>query len=434
MTEKTLLQVFQEAYQNTDLTPLIHPKQLEKFGVEYGREALEEVEQLVEDNATRDAKIIFSGHRGCGKSTLLAEFGRKVSDRYFVVFFSISDTIEMSDVDHTNILFAIGVNLMLKAEQEEIKISEATRKAFNHWFARRTRIETEMPAQAEISAGFNLFNIISGKLKTEASVRDEIKREFERNISDLVGQLNIIAATLQDASQKEVLVIIDDLDKLDLGVVRGIFQEHIKALFLPGFSIVFTVPVSCLRDIALLTTLKTEADDQMVNMPVSKLFAKGERRNSDAQPRKAAIETLCEVLHKRVPVEILETDVARQMVIQSGGVLRELIRISNRCCRICSRKLRRNPEQTNLKIDQAILDEAIQDLRLEFETTLGKADFSILQTTYEKFLPEDPKEQAFLDLLHGLHVLEYRNSEVWYDVHPIVTDLLQRKGLIHGDG
>ncbi len=84
------------------------------------------------------------------------------------------------------------------------------------------------------------------------------------------------------------------------------------------------------------------------------------------------------------------------MVLQSGGVLRELIRISNRCCRICSRKLRRNPEQTDIKIDQAVLDEAIKDLRLEFEATLGKADFNILQTTYEKFIPEDPKEQAFL--------------------------------------
>jgi energy-coupling factor transporter ATP-binding protein EcfA2 len=434
MADKSLLQIFQKAYQNTDLTPLIRPEQLEKFWVEYGREALEEVEQLVEDSAARDAKIIFSGHRGCGKSTLLAEFGRNVSDRYFVAFFSISDTIEMSDVDHINILFAIGVNLMLQAEQEEIKISEATRKSFYQWFAKRTRIETETPMQAEISAGFNLFNIISGKLKTEASVRDEIKREFERNVSELVAKLNEIAAVLQAASDKEVLVIIDDLDKLDLGVVRRIFQDHIKALFQPGFSIVFTVPVSCLRDIPLLMTLRTEADDQMVNMPVSKLFAIGERRNPDAQPRKDAIETLCEVLHKRIPSEILEPDVAKEMVLQSGGVLRELIRISNRCCRICSRKLRRNPEQTDIKIDQAVLDEAIKDLRLEFEATLGKADFNILQTTYEKFIPEDPKDQAFLDLLHGLHVLEYRNSEVWYDVHPIVTDLLQRRGFIYGNG
>jgi hypothetical protein len=33
-------------------------------------------------------------------------------------------------------------------------------------------------------------------------------------------------------------------------------------------------------------------------------------------------------------------------------------------------------------------------------------------------------------LLHGLHVLEYRNDQVWYDLHPIVIDLLKLKELI----
>ena len=172
------------------------------------------------------------------------------------------------------------------------------------------------------------------KLRTEASIRNELKQEFERNISELVAKLNEISAAIQGTTKKEVLVIIDDLDKLDLAVVRSIFQEHIKALFLPGFSIIYTIPISSLRDISLSATLRTEADDQ-------------------------------------------------------------------------------------------------KDLRLDFETTLGKADYTIFKETYEKFLPEDPKEQAFLDLLHGLDILEYRNSEVWYDVHPIVMDLLQRKGLIN---
>jgi DNA replication protein DnaC len=67
--------------------------------VEYGRSALEALVQLVEDHAAQEAKIIFSGHRGCGKSTLLAKFGREARGRYFVTFFSISDLIEMSDVN-----------------------------------------------------------------------------------------------------------------------------------------------------------------------------------------------------------------------------------------------------------------------------------------------------------------------------------------------
>lgn len=426
------LKTFQRAYQNTDLTPLLETEQLRQFGVEYGVEPLEELVQLLEDNASQAAKIVFSGHRGCGKSTLLAELGRQLSDRYFVSVFSISDTIEMSDVNHVNILFAIAVNLMLEAEREQIKISSAIKDSFYKWFAKRTRTEIEVPVNAEVSVGFSLFKLITGKLKTEASVRNEIKQEFERNITDLVAKLNEIAAVVQSASQKKVLVIIDDLDKLDLSVVKPIFQDQIKALFLPGFNIVYTIPISSLRNTSLRASLQTESDDQIVVMPVAKLLGRDDRRSSNPNYRESAIATLCEVLSKRLPPEILPNAIAREIVLASGGVLRELIRISNRCCRLCLRELRRYPNRDDLQISTTVLEQALNDLRLDFEITLGKADYDILSTTYVHFLPDDPKDQAFLDLLHGLHILEYRNSAVWYDVHPIVTDLLQRKGLIHG--
>jgi nucleoside-triphosphatase THEP1 len=433
MANAPLLPIFQKAYQNTDLTPLTQPEQLETLWVEYGRSALEALVQLVEDHAAQEAKIIFSGHRGCGKSTLLAKFGREARGRYFVTFFSISDLIEMSDVNHINILFAIAVNLMLEAESQQIKIPQGIRDSLYRWFAKRTRIETETPVSAEVSIGFDLFKLISGKLKTEATIRDEIKQEFERNVSDLVAKLNEIAATIQAACQKSILVIIDDLDKLDLAFVRTIFADHIKTLFLPGFSIVYTIPIAALRENPLNAVFTTEADDQILVMPVDKLFAKAERRKPDGICQTQAVETLCQVLYRRIPAEILEPHIATQMVLQSGGVLRELVRICNRCCRICLREIRRHPERTDFKIDEIVLTEALKDLRLDFETTLGKADYAILQTTYQTFLPEDPKVEPFLDLLHGLQVLEYRNDEVWYDVHPIVADLLRRKGLIDAD-
>ena len=87
-----------------ELLPLRSDKELQRFAVEYGTEIIEELEQLVEDSPWEDGKIILAGHRGCGKSTLLYEFKRKLDDRYFVVFFSISDMIEMSDVNHVIIL------------------------------------------------------------------------------------------------------------------------------------------------------------------------------------------------------------------------------------------------------------------------------------------------------------------------------------------
>lgn len=426
-----LLSTFQEAYRNLELLPLLEQKDLDRFRVDYGNEIIEELEQLVEDSPSGDGKIIFTGHRGSGKSTLLAEFSRRCVDKYFVVFFSISDTIEMSDVNHINILFAIAVNLMTEAEKHQVQIRESTKKALYKWFATKTKIEEEK-IEAETSVGFDLFKIISGKLKADAVVRQEIKQEFERKISELVARINEIAASIYVASKKEILVIIDDLDKLELGRVNDIYRDNIKALCQPNFRVIYTVPIAVLRDKFLRPLIETETNDQIVTMPVIKLFKKGENRLPNAVPLVEATDILCQILTKRISSQLLETQTAEQIVIMSGGLLRELIRIANECCRICLRLVRREPNRTNLKINQEILEQAVNNIRNDFAMNLGKVDYGILQEVYHQFAPNDPRQTEFLDLLHGLSVLEYSasNERIWYDVHPIVVELLKEQGLI----
>ncbi len=427
----TRLEEFQRAYVNLDLLPLQGQKELEKFRVTYGEDVLAELEQLIEDDDSRDRKTIFAGHRGCGKSTLLSEFGRRCEKgNYFVVLFSIANTIEMSDVNHINILFAIAVSLMAKAEVESVKISPSLRQSLLDWFAAKTQTVTT-GAKVEGETKFS-FPLIQNKLKAEASVRNELKREFERNVSDLVAKINIIAAAIENATGKQVLVIIDDLDKLDLATVREVYREHIKALFLPGFRIIYTTPIASLRDGPLRATMISETDDQIVEMKVAKLFKKVESRADTPEPIAENRQKLCDVLDKRIGPQLMEPEIAEAIVLKSGGVLRELIRLANKCCRICLRQVRRAEDPAAVVINQAVFDQAVQDMRLDFEAPLGKADYEILQATYKSFEPEDPKVQAFLDLLHGLHILEYRNGQIWYDLHPVVTDLLVLKEMIDG--
>ncbi len=424
-----LLESFREAYRNLDLLPLVDQKELDKFKVDYASNVIEELDQLVEDSPSGDAKIIFTGHRGCGKSTLLAEFSWACEPKYFVVCFSISDTIEMSDVNHINILFAIAVNLMYEAEKNQVQIPKLTKDAFYKWFATKTRIEEEKLSQ-ETSAGFDLFKIVRGKLKVDAAIRNEIKQEFERKITDLVARINEIAAVIQVATKKEILVIIDDLDKLELARVNEIYRDNLKALCQPNFRIIYTIPIAVLRDKFLRPLIETETNGQVVVMPVIKLFEKGESRKPSGVPRSEAMKILSEVLSKRISERLLDTQTAETIVLYSGGVLRELIRITNECCRICLRLVRRQPHQQSLTINNEVLEEAINNIRSDFATPLGKIDYQILQITYKEFQPEDPKQAEFLDLLHGLYVLEYRNRQNWYDIHPIVTDLLRDRGLI----
>jgi nucleoside-triphosphatase THEP1 len=424
---KDLLALFRQAYNNLEILPLLEQEDLDSFRVDYGRESIEELEDLVEFSPSRNGKIVFAGHRGCGKSTLLAEFSRRMRDRYFVVFFSISDMIEMSDVNHINILFAIAVRLMQEAEIRKVKIKESLKNSIYEWFATHTRIKTE-DVTKEGSFGFKFFELITGKLKAESKTRDEIKQEFSRNLSELVGKINEIATIIQLASGLEVLVIIDDLDKLDLVVAREVYHHNIKALFQPNFRIILTVPIAALREIPLVASIETESNDQIVNMAVSKLFHKGDRRQPNATPLTKPFETLHQVLLQRISPELIEPQATEQIILNSGGVLREVIRIANECCRICLRLIRQNPQNTDIKINEAILTEVFNKLRINFDSRLGKADYLTLETTYKDFKPEDPSGQRFLDLLHGLYILEYRNAELWYDVHPIVTKLIAKNG------
>ncbi|MGV0028046.1 hypothetical protein [Phormidesmis priestleyi] len=87
-------------------------------------------------------------------------------------------------------------------------------------------------------------------------------------------------------------------------------------------------------------------------------------------------------------------------------------------------------DRTDVKIDAEILALALRNLRNEFEVSLGSNRYQILLTTYENAKPDEVNDGEFLELLHGLYVLEYRNDSVWYDVHPIVVDLLRREKLI----
>ncbi|WP_218080812.1 P-loop NTPase fold protein [Anthocerotibacter panamensis] len=426
---QALLETFRLAYRNLELQPLVMPEALAKFRVEYGRGVLEALVQLVEDSPNNDGKIIFTGHRGCGKSTLLAEFANQCRSQFFVASFSISDTIEMSDINHINILFAIALNLMSEAERLKVNIPTEAKTALHMWFAKRTQTDIENLG-AEVNVGFDLFKIIAGKLKADATIRNEIKQEFERKVSDLVERVNEIAAILKAESKKEILVIIDDLDKLDLSVVNSIFRDNIKVLCQPNFRVIYTIPVAALRDKFLKPILDTETNDQTISMHVTKLFPKSKTHHPGSIPLESAVTTLCEVIKKRVPEELLDEGIVEKIAVYSGGVLRELIRIMNACCRICMRLIRCDPNLVELKINDEILEEALNDLRNDFALPLGKIDYDILQTTYKNLAPDDPKAPDFLELLHGLHVLEYRNRQIWYDVHPIVVELLRDRDLI----
>jgi hypothetical protein len=64
------------------------------------------------------------------------------------------------------------------------------------------------------------------------------------------------------------------------------------------------------------------------------------------------------VLSKRIDLELFEPEALQKAIIYSGGVLREVIRVVQQCCRICLRQLRSLSEDADvskLKISLEII-------------------------------------------------------------------------------
>ena len=424
-----LLATFRKAYRDLELFPLLTAAEIEAFRVNYGRETLARLEQAVDD-APPDGKIIFAGHRGCGKSTLLAEFSKQMMGQgYFVVFFSIANMVEMSAVDHINILYAIAVQLLSKDTERQVAIPEKTKTAILTWLT-TTRTETaSRDLKSELGVGGDALALITAKLKAESAFREEIKRTYERRISDLVKQVEETARQIREATKKEILVVIDDLDKLDLKLVEEIYQNNINALFQPNFRIVFTIPISVIRDIELRTILETTGSP-IQKMEVAKFFDRDGRHDPHAIPADKKVSVFLDVLKKRIPDELIEPETAKQIVLTSGGIIRELVRIARACCSQCLLLIRSEPDRSDIKINDEILQLALRELRNDFAASLGESRYTILATTYRHAEPTEITDPEFLILLHGLYILEYRNDDLWYDVHPIVVELLRRRKLI----
>lgn len=427
---RPLLETYREAYRNLDLFPLFTKEEIEKFRVEYGGDTLARLEQVLED-APVDGKVVFAGHRGCGKSTLLAQLAHKMrQNNHFVVFFSIADMIEMSAVDHVNILYAIAVRLLSAATKQRVEIPAKTKDTILNWLITTQSTVATQDLKSQLGVGGDILKLITAKLQSESTFREEIKRTYERRINELVQKIDEISRWIQKATQREVLVIIDDLDKLDWRLVEDIYKNNINALFQPHIRIVFTIPISVIRDIELRTILQTAAGSPIQQMEVAKFFTKANRHDPAAVPLEKKVNVFLEVLKRRLPENLLEPETAREIVLSSGGVVRELVRIARACCSQCLLQLRSDPDLTEIKINDEILALALRDIRNDFAASLGESRYQILVTTYERAEPVEITDPEFLVLLHGLYVLEYRNDDLWYDVHPVVVDLLRRRNLL----
>lgn len=411
MVDKKL---FEQAINNLDQRMGLNTKErLRDFYVP--RE--EEVLSILETNifsSKGPAKFLFTGHIGCGKTTELFKLLSELEEEYFTVYYSIGDILELTDIEFSDILVSMCIKLYEEAQDYGLKIDEDLIADIYNWFNETIEIIelVEDKRETSLAAQLKLFLLnLGSRIKIEASTREEVRRRLVRRIDELRQKIDLLIGGIQSKSgKKEIIVVIDDLDKPDLETIEKLFFGHSQTLTSPACKIIFTVPLS------LVYTKRFKQLERYferpISLPVTRISHKDGTKDVEAYNK------LKEIIGKRADLQLFGQEVLDELIRISGGVLRDLSEDIRDCCIRCL-------SSSKEKIDLEIVNKVRSGRRNNFLRQIEEKDYERLREISEK--KSSKRDAEFLELLHNMSVLEYMNDELWYDIHPVVKMLLEEE-------
>lgn len=120
---------------------------------------------------------------------------------------------------------------------------------------------------------------------------------------------------------------------------------------------------------------------------------------------------------QRLDESLIKKDALEEAIQASGGIFQQAQRLMERAClRGVSRKLQ------VLGVEE--IRSAASDLRNDLERTLASADYPILIEVARTL--HAPSDDTVRDLLHSLHLVEYKNQQRWCDINPLLEPVLKQ--------
>jgi hypothetical protein len=140
--------------------------------------------------------------------------------------------------------------------------------------------------------------------------------------------------------------------------------------------------------------------------------------NDDGQLRWApGHATMRAFVAHRMDLSLISEDALGLAIELGGGLFRQMQRLVQKACtKAVGRKM--------VALAKTEVQAAAADLRAELERGLAREDIGILHQVHAT--RQASSDEATLELLHFLHLFEYRNHERWCDVNPLLLPTLER--------
>ncbi|MCP4344861.1 MAG: ATP-binding protein [Desulfobacterales bacterium] len=367
---------------------------------------------------------LFTGHIGTGKSTELLRLKTELEEeKYHVVYFRSSRDLDMGDIDITDILLQIARNIYESLSEIEISIRPGY---FSRLFGEIKELlqkDIDISVETVLNVGIAKIN---AKTKDSPKLRSKLRDYLEARTDSIIDSINneIIekaVQNLEDAGKKNLVVIVDNLDRMDntpkpsgrtqpehVFIDRG---EHLQEL---NCHLVYTIPMTLIysNNAAILSS---KFGDKIKVLPMNLVQFRDGSRNENG------IDLFRQMVMKRVfpdfnekehleKVELIfeSPEILDRLCILSGGHVRNLLRFIYTCLQ------KEDPPLTS-----NVLENVIRGERDDLVRRINSDEWTILQNIVENQYSSG--DEKYHTLLRTMFAFEHQDETgVWFGINPLL--------------
>jgi len=373
---------------------------------------------------------LFTGQRGTGKSTELKRLKKRLEDMGASVFYVdlsefmlLTKEVEISD-------FLISVSGAMSEQLQTLYQASPGNRSY--WDRLTSFLDTKVEfKELGIKApGFD----IKASLKSDPDFKSRVQQAARGHVAQLVQDahgflaeaVNFVRLREADANRKVVL-LLDSVERIR-GVgseamavyesVRNLFFGHAQHLKVPLLHIVYTIP-------PYLSILAAGAGSLMGGAATRRLVSTHIFMDRSRVADPGGLAVLRRVIAARYPTwaTLFDADAIDKLALSSGGDLREFFRL----IRLCLPAVR---DDAQLPLSAAAVKPAEEAARREMLPIPAEHLTWLKRITesHDTCLDKDADLPTLAHFLDNRLVLNYRNGSDWYDVHPLLREVVDKHG------
>ncbi len=361
--------------------------------------------------------IAFCGHRGCGKSTELKKLASILDNEglFLVVFLNASEELDTNNLRYADVFIALAKKLVDTIMALSIKIDPIYIEKLELWFKQTVIVNAKISDYAmEIKAGVEaqsgipflgkIFANFTTAFKNNATYKKELREVVTNAFSQFAEGFNALITAareaLPDHGRRDILFIVDDLEKLPWIHAEELFIKNVNQLQQINSNFIYSTPIDM-----LYAGNQLQQFYKTVTLPMIKLTEQDETTNEKGY------EVLREMIFKRADASLfIPENIVDTIIEYSGGNPRHVIQLLSYAY----------SHAENEVFDKEAVDNAINDLAVVFKGFLSKEDYTLL--CHIDQTGDDTSSEQIRKLLYDLALLQY--NKFWRKSHPAVR-LLQ---------